>query len=202
MRYRSYLLDLDDTLFDRQAALRAWATAQRTLSDAEWQLLVELDGRGHRPREAFARDVQEQLGLAVDAARFGHVLVEHIAVEPGVREAVTALAAERRVAIVTNGGTAQRAKLAKLGLDVVVHAVFVSSEVGSTKPDSAIFERALRWTEQAAEDVLFVGDDPLIDLAPAASLGMATAWRARSTTWPGELAPPTQRIGALAELLA
>ena len=106
MRYRSYLLDLDDTLFDRQAALRAWAAAQRTLSDVEWQLLLELDGRGHRAREAFARDAYERLGLAVDAARFGHVLLEHIAAEPGVHEAVSALAGARRVAIVTNGGTA------------------------------------------------------------------------------------------------
>jgi FMN phosphatase YigB (HAD superfamily) len=202
MRYRAYLLDLDDTLFDRSAALRAWAAAQRVLSPAEWALLVEIDGRGHRPREAFARDAYVQLGLAVDPTRFGHVLVEHVIPEPGVREAVTALAAAARVAIVTNGGSAQRAKLARLGLDGVVHAVFVSSEVGSTKPEIAIFERALAWTEHAAPEVLFVGDDPLIDLAPAASLGLATAWRARSTTWPYELAPPTHRIGSLAELLA
>ena len=200
MGYRAILLDLDDTLFDRTAALRSWAAAQRELSPDEWQLLLEIDGRGHRPREAFAADARERLGLAVDAARFGHALVEHIAPEPGVAEAVAELAASRRVAVVTNGGTPQRAKLQKLGLDSIVHAVFVSSEVGIAKPSLAIFETALKWTENAAADVLFVGDDPLIDLAPASSLGMATAWRARSTTWPGELAPPTHQIGAIREV--
>ena len=201
MRYRAVLLDLDDTLFDRTAALRSWVAAQRELSPEEWALLLELDGRGHRPREAFAADARERLGLAVDAARFGHALVEHITPEPGVAEAVAQLAADRRVAIVTNGGTPQRAKLQKLGLESIVHAVFVSSEVGVAKPSIAMFETALRWTEHEASDVLFVGDDPLIDLAPASSLGMATAWRARSTTWPSELAPPTHRIGAIAEVV-
>lgn len=207
MAYRALLIDLDDTLFDRTAALRAWADSAaraalgRPLSAAEWQLLVELDGRGHRSREAFAADLRDQLGLAIDAPRFAHALVEHIAREPGVTETVAALAAAKRVGIVTNGGAAQREKLRALGLNGIVHAVFVSAEVGSTKPELGIFERALRWTEHGASEVLFVGDDPNIDLAPAASLGMATAWRVRGS-WPRELAPPTHRIEAIAELAA
>ncbi|MDQ3335279.1 MAG: HAD family hydrolase [Myxococcota bacterium] len=207
MAYRALLIDLDDTLFDRTAALRAWgdtsARAQlgRPLAAAEWELLVELDGRGHRSREAFAADARDRLGLSVDAPGFGHLLVEHIAREPGVLETVTQLAETKRIAIVTNGGAAQRAKLCALGLDGIVHAVFVSGELGSDKPALEIFERALRWTEHAAADVLFVGDDPVIDLAPAALLGMATAWRARGS-WPRELALPTHRIESITELAA
>jgi HAD superfamily hydrolase (TIGR01509 family) len=206
--YRALLLDLDNTLFDRTAAMRAWAdaTAQvelgRSLSDAEWQLLLEIDGRGHRAREEFAADARKRLGLAVDAARFGHVLLEHIVPEPGVAETLARLAETKRIAVVTNGGTAQRAKLARLGLDAIVHAVFVSGEVGSTKPALGIFDRAVKWTEQAPHHVLFVGDDPVIDLAPAASLGIATAWRARGQAWPSELAPPTHRIDSITELAA
>jgi FMN phosphatase YigB (HAD superfamily) len=205
--YRALLIDLDDTLFDRTAALRAWADVAaraelgRPLSAVEWQLLLELDGRGHRSRDQFAADARERLGLSVDAPRFGWTLVEYIAREPGVVETVAQLAQTKRIAIVTNGGASQRAKLGALGLDGLVHAVFVSGEVGSTKPALEIFERAMRWTEHAAADVLVVGDDPVIDLAPAASLGMATAWRARGN-WPGELAPPTHRIESITELAA
>ena len=200
--YRALLIDLDDTLFDRTAALRAWVCAElgRPLASDEWQRLVEIDGRGHRSREAFAVDLRAQLGITVDPARFGHLLADHVTREPGVLETVAALARTRRIAIVTNGGTAQRAKLAVLGLGTIAHAVFVSAEVGSMKPALDIFERALRWTECAAADVLFVGDDPLIDLAPAAQLGMATAWRVRDHAWPRELAPPTHRIQSIAEL--
>ena len=207
MPYRALLIDLDDTLFDRTAAFRAWAEVAaraelgRPLSGAEWALLLELDGRGHRPREELAAAARERLGLTIDAQRFGHTLVEHITREPGVVETITELARTRRVAVVTNGGTAQRAKLEAIGLSHVMHAVFVSSEVQITKPALGIFERALRWTEYEPHEVLFVGDDPIIDLAPAASLGMATAWRVRGV-WPRELAPPTHRIEAITELLA
>ena len=200
------MLDLDDTLFDRMAALRAWADAAaqgelgRPLSVAEWNLLVEIDGRGHRPREEFAADARERLGLSVDGSRFGHRLVEHLVPEPGVAETLAQLAATVRLAVVTNGGTAQRVKLARLGLDKIVHAVFVSGELGETKPALDIFERALRWAEHPAADVLFVGDDPIIDIAPAATLGMATAWRRRKATWPSELAGPTHFIDAITEL--
>lgn len=204
--YRALLLDLDDTLFDRTAAFRAWAEAcaraqlGRPLSEVEWRVLLDIDGRGHRSREEMARDARERLGLSIDAQRFGHALCEHVAREAGVAETVTQLARTHRVAIVTNGGSAQRAKLAALGLADVVETVFVSGEQGCAKPAIAIFERALRWTEHAAGDVVFVGDDPVIDLAPAASLGMATAWRRRDHAWPIELAAPTHHIDSIAEL--
>ena len=206
MAYRALLLDLDDTLFDRTAALRAWAEVAaraqlgRPLTIAEWYVLVEIDGRGHRARDEFAADARARLGLSIDPTQFGHVLVEHITPEPDARETIERLMGTFRVAVVTNGGTAQRAKLAALGINP--HAVFVSGEVGVTKPALGIFERALRWTEHAAGDVLFVGDEPVIDLAPAASLGMHTCWRARDNSWPSELAAPTHRIEAVAQLEA
>jgi putative hydrolase of the HAD superfamily len=206
--YRALLLDLDDTLFDRTAALRAWAEAVaiaqlgRSLSEREWRVLVEIDGRGHRSREDLAMDARERLGLSIDAQRFAHALVEHVAREAGVVETVAALAETTRIGIVTNGGSAQREKLRTIGLEKIVHAVFVSGELGMAKPALAIFDRALRWTEHAPAEVLFVGDDPVIDLAPAASLGMATAWRRRDHAWPTELAAPTYRIDSIAELRA
>jgi putative hydrolase of the HAD superfamily len=204
MGYRALLLDLDNTLFDRTAALRAWAEVAvqtqlgRPLSVTEWYVLCEIDGRGHRPREEFAADARARLNLEIDPIRFGHGLVEHITIEPGAAETISALAKKLRIAVVTNGGTAQRAKLEALG--IVPHGVFVSSEVGITKPALGIFERALRWTESPASEVLFVGDDPVIDLAPAACLGMHTAWRPRGQEWPTELAPPTYCIEAITEL--
>ena len=194
MAYRALLLDLDDTLFDRTAALRAWASQ---LSEDEFRVLQEIDGRGHRSRELFAADAKARLGLSIDPVRFGHELLPHIVPEPGVAETLAKLGQTHRIAIVTNGGTAQRAKLAALKIEA--HAVFVSGELGITKPALGIFERALKWTEHAPADVLFVGDDPVIDLAPAASLGMPTAWRVRGA-WPRELAPPTHRITSIAEL--
>ena len=197
---RALLLDLDDTLFDRGAAFSSWLASRlgRAPSAQELDAWIDLDQRGHRPRAELAADAA-LLGVAIDPERFPYELAEHVQPEPGAREALERLAARMRIAVVTNGGPAQRDKLARLGLADVVHAVFVSSELHSAKPASAIFEHALDWTEVAPHHVLFVGDDPIIDLAPAAAHGMVTAWRVRGD-WPRWLAPPAYQIHSVAAL--
>jgi putative hydrolase of the HAD superfamily len=202
--FRGLLLDLDDTLFDRGAAFRAWADdlAQdqlgRTLDPSELETLIAIDRRGHYPRAQFAAEALE-LGLRIDPAAFPFQLADYVVPEPAVRDTLETLGQTRRIALVTNGGDAQRIKLAKIGLEQIVQAVFVSSELGIAKPDPRIFERALTWTELPARDVMFIGDNPVTDLAPAAALGMRTGWRARSE-WPDELPPPTFRIDNFGDL--
>jgi len=203
--FRAVFLDLDDTLFDRDAALRRWAASMLPALDADDEAwLAACDGRGHRARLAFATDVVTRFGLPllpeVLASAFSLQLAAHVEREAGVRELIARLAIQTRVAIVSNGsGAAQRMKLRRLGLDQLVHAVFISGELGCEKPAPEIFQHALRWAGQPASQCLFVGDDPVLDIQPAAALGLTTAWRAR-TAWPAELAPPTHQLGSLAAL--
>jgi HAD superfamily hydrolase (TIGR01509 family) len=199
---RALLLDLDDTLFDRGAAIQAWARARlrRDLEACEWREWLAIDQRGRRPRCEFAADAA-RFGLTVDPERFPFELAEHVAPEPGARDAIARLAARLPVAVVTNGGAAQRAKLDRIGLADVVHAVFVSGELGTAKPEPAMFERALQWAGEPPDRVLFVGDNPLVDLVPAAALGMGTAWRPRGgEVWPCWLAAPDHVIDQVADL--
>ena len=59
-----------------------------------------------------------------------------------------------RVAVVTNGGAgAARRSCAAPGLADLVHAVFVSGEVGVAKPAPAMFDAAVRWAEVRAARV-------------------------------------------------
>jgi HAD superfamily hydrolase (TIGR01549 family) len=200
--------DLDDTLFDRGAAFERYAREYLQEDDPdELRWLAEADARGRRSRLEFARDVLARRWTMSDrepeqyAAAFLTSLVDCIEPEPGVRDAVAALARSRRVAIVTNGGAlTQREKLRRLGLADIVRAVFVSEEVGAAKPERVIFERALAWSEHPASACLFVGDDPWRDIAPAAALGMATAWRSRGEVWPPGLPPPRFAIASIAEV--
>ncbi|HEY6035708.1 MAG TPA: HAD family hydrolase [Kofleriaceae bacterium] len=202
---RALLFDLDDTLFDRTAALRRWAVSQLGEVDGEaFAWIEELDLRGRRPRLHFAAGMVERFGLqrtvAGLAAAFPSELAARVEPEPGVRPAIERLAAQARIAVVTNGGAAQRDKLARAGLAHVIRDVFVSSELGVAKPAPAIFEQALAWTGVAASECVFVGDDPTNDLAPAAALGMATAWLPRAP-WPAELAlSPTYTIASIGAL--
>ena len=203
--FRAVFLDLDDTLFDRTAAVRRWAASMLPeLDEADERWLLESDARGRRSRLDFATDLVARFELPtradVLASAFPLQLASHVEREAGVREQIARLAIQTRVAIVTNGsGAAQRMKLRRLGLDQLVHAVFISGELGIAKPDPEIFQRALRWSGQAAADCVFVGDDPVNDIAPAAALGFATAWRERDA-WPSELATPTHRLASIAAL--
>ncbi|MDB4957351.1 MAG: HAD-superfamily hydrolase, subfamily variant 1 [Myxococcales bacterium] len=201
--FRVLMFDLDDTLFDRGAAFERWARERLGTLDTEtvaW--LQELDDRGRRPRRELADGIAARLGVTVDPDGFSLELARFVEPEPGAYDSVKRLAAKRRVAVVSNGhGPAQRAKLVATGLADVVHAVFISGELGFAKPDARIFERALQWSEHAPSECLFIGDDPVNDLAPAMAFGMGTAWRERGT-WPAELAAPQFTIHSLADLEA
>jgi putative hydrolase of the HAD superfamily len=182
--FRAMFFDLDDTLFDRTAALVRWATAQVGSIDADalaW--VIELDDRGRRPRLLFAAGMIERFGISRTvtelASAFPGELATHVEPEAGVRATLARLAVHHSVAIVTNGGAAQRDKLSRAGLADVVPTVFVSGELGIAKPAPGIFEAALAWSNVSAAECLFVGDDPINDIAPAAALGMATAWLPR-----------------------
>ena len=203
MLYRVIFFDLDDTLFDRAAALGRWVAAHLGSLDADalaW--LVELDDRGRRPRLHFAAGVIDRFGLHRTvcelASAFPSELAHHVEPEAGVRETIERLALDRRVAVITNGGASQRDKLQRAGLADVVEQVFVSGELGIAKPAPGIFERALSWSQAAPGECLFVGDDPVNDIAPAAALGMATAWLPRGP-WVGSTPPPLT-IHSIAEL--
>jgi FMN phosphatase YigB (HAD superfamily) len=201
--FRVLMFDLDDTLFDRGAAFGRWALARLgKLDEDTLHWLYWLDDRGRRPRREVTDGIYSRLGVTIDAERFPLDLSTFVEREAGVYELVKQLAARRRVAIVSNGnGVAQRAKLEATGLTDVVHAVFISGELGIAKPSPKIFERALLWSEHEAHDCLFIGDDPMNDLAPAMALGIATAWRVRDE-WPVELAAPKYTLRSFADLEA
>lgn len=202
------LLDLDDTLYDRDRALVAWAQrcarAQvgHELSREALAALRRIDHGGHRDRRAFAADARA-LGLTVDPEQFPFAIAGELTVDPTTVATLTRLADRYRLAIVTNGGPAQRIKLAALGLADLRCAIIVSGELGVAKPDRAIFDAALRACDAASHEAVFVGDHPYIDIAAAAALGMATAWRihhGRTPPWPRELAAPRWTIAAIDEL--
>jgi putative hydrolase of the HAD superfamily len=84
------------------------------------------------------------------------------------------LAARYRLAIVTNENC--RTQMVKIqGLDPrgeIFSKIITSEEVGVAKPNSQIFEHALRITGANAKDVVFVGDDIKNDMEPATQWGM------------------------------
>jgi putative hydrolase of the HAD superfamily len=209
--FRGVLFDLDDTLFDRRAALERWARSRLGADATEIAALVALDDEARLPRTAFAAEVLARFDL--DGSReqlaesFPDQLACHVEPEPGIPDLLDALARTRRIAIVSNGGAkSQREKLRRADPGGAVTAVFISGEQGASKPDSTLFERALAWAELPAHECIFVGNDPELDLAPAMRLGLATCWRDRGRLrWPAGCAAPdfvARSVVELREVLA
>src|SRR5262249_52082133 len=99
---------------------------------------------------------------------------------PGVREVLDALVAEPTVslALVTNGlSEIQRTRIGRLGLGRYFQAIAISSELGTAKPASAIFEIALAGLGAPAKhSVLMVGDSLSSDIQGGRNAGIATCW--------------------------
>jgi FMN phosphatase YigB (HAD superfamily) len=94
----------------------------------------------------------------------------------------------------------------RTGLDRVLHAWTSSQEAQSCKPHGAIFDYSMEKAGVSAEQVFFVGDSPVHDIAGARRAGMQTVLIRESGqeapgTRDGEHGDPHYVIEKLAELL-
>jgi len=81
--------------------------------------------------------------------------------------------------------------------------VLVSDTVGWRKPRPDIFQRALAEMGVSAEECLFVGDRPDIDVAGAKGIGMAAAWlNPARAPLPDGLPAPDLDLAGLSDLRA
>ena len=93
------------------------------------------------------------------------------------------------------------ADLAKIGLAHFFERTVAARHVGALKPDPAIFHKVIEGTDLQAADVVYVGDDPHLDVEGARGAGMQAIWIDRQgVEWPGEIAPPAHTIRSLTEL--
>jgi HAD superfamily hydrolase (TIGR01509 family) len=190
-RTRGVLIDLDNTLVDREGALRGWLRARGLGRRGDLEHGLGL--------ESIARElVEDNRELGPDAvalaARIRAQLPQHIAPESAVLAALDRLAAAGlRLALVTNGGgRTQRAKLAAAGIETGRFAcVLISGELGVAKPDPRIFARAARALELEAGELIMIGDSPSHDIDGAARAGLASCWIARGRRYPRGQVPPS-----------
>jgi putative hydrolase of the HAD superfamily len=199
--FGALLLDLDDTLYDRDAAFGRWARARVGIGDDKHLLhwLRVVDDRGREARTVLASAITARLGVDTDPEQFHFELAQYVEPEAGAREAIERLARTRRVAIVAGSGDAQREKLRAAGLEGAAHAVFVPGELGVAKSEA--YARARRWSEVPAGGCLVIGDDPKTDIETAEALGTESAWRVRGT-WPAGRPLPRHRLRSISELEA
>lgn len=81
-----------------------------------------------------------------------------------------ALARQFTLGALTNGN----ADIRSLGLSLYFDFAFSAEDVGAAKPAPELFEAALRHTRSQPSEMIYVGDDPVLDIDPANAVGLHT----------------------------
>ncbi|MFG2809399.1 HAD family hydrolase [Streptomyces massasporeus] len=195
------LLDLDNTLVDRDAAFRAAVAdflAERALPEDDIAWLMTVDASGYTPRAEVARAVHARYGARAPGRAVRDLLdrgaADRVVLSGPVRGALArALTAGWTLVIVTNGRTAQQeAKIRTTGLDALVHGWVVSEAVGHKKPAPEIFHAAAAGVGADFDGAWVIGDSPHADIAGAAGIGARSVWVSAGRPWTEAAHPPTR----------
>lgn len=222
-RYDVVLFDADNTLFDfdraeghaLRQALAAFSipcppeteARYRAINSALWAMLDR--GEATQPWlvvERFAR-LTRALGVEADPAALNRAYLEKLGEQafllPGAEAVCRALGAECTLAILTNGvASAQRGRFDRSPLAGIIPHLFISQEVGASKPSPDFFRPVLAALGVSdPRRALMVGDNLITDIGGAAAMGLDTAWyNPRRLPLTGRTVP-TWQLDRLEELL-
>jgi 2-haloalkanoic acid dehalogenase type II len=114
-----------------------------------------------------------------------------------VRTGLHRLRARYALATLSNGN----ADLGRIGLSDFFSVSLNARSVGAAKPDPRCFERLVADLRLEPQEVIYVGDDPLLDVEAARAAGLATAWMNRtSQIWPATVRPADIDVSDCVEL--
>ncbi|MGW3286568.1 HAD family hydrolase [Streptomyces sp. NPDC001002] len=195
------MIDLDNTLVDRDAAFRSAAEAfltEHALPTADLAWLTTLDASGYAPRDEVARAMIERydgnggygeygtegLAAAVLALLDGGA-AERVTLSDATRDALReAVSAGWTCVIVSNGRVAQQeTKIRRTGLDRLVHSWVISEAVGRKKPAPEIFHAAADIVGASLNGAWMIGDSAHADVLGASGVGVPSVWVSGGRSW-------------------
>ncbi len=167
----------DDIQSLRDAVLAAHPDYSFRLTDlrrAILQRLVQRQPEHHRQ----AQDIVETAMQVFLKAR------NHVTLYSGAEEALRALSQAYALCTLTNGN----ADVGQLPIGGFFQLTLSAEDVGAPKPKPDLFLAALAHFQCQPAEMVYVGDDPILDVAAASSLGIHTVWK---TTVEAKLAADT-----------
>ena len=220
---RAICFDLDNTLWDVWPVIMRAEKAMydflaerypRTVANVTVEALREARSEVAEEHPQMAHDFTflRQQALRNLAATHGYpdVLVDEafqvfidarndVALYDEVIPALTRLKHRYRLFTASNGN----ADLAKIGIAHLFERSIAAREVGALKPDPVVFHKVIEGTDLDVSEVLYVGDDPVMDVVGSRGAGMHPVWMNRDgASWPEELPPARFAITSLTELVA
>ncbi|MCZ6501564.1 MAG: HAD-IA family hydrolase [Gammaproteobacteria bacterium] len=193
---RVIAFDLDDTLWavkpviiNAEKRLNDWLKQEipqlnydvSSMRELRHELLEEDPNLGNRITEFRRRLIERAMLLSqVDqATELSHqamdvFLIARNEVEffEGAIETISMLANQFILGALSNGN----ADIRRLGLDGYFSFAFSAEEVGAPKPANDLFRRALAHTRTKPGQMIYVGDNPVLDIDAAIRAGLHTVW--------------------------
>ncbi|WP_026691347.1 HAD family hydrolase [Alteribacter aurantiacus] len=188
------LFDLDDTLLDRNKAVdnlflivleTCYENVEHLVKKEMLATFKRYDKRsyGYRDKtevlEAFFDKfpTKHRLPKQEIQAFWNHHFPQCFTVSQETINLVHTLKEKVKIGVITNGTTQrQKAKIRNTNLYHYFDHVFISEEVGFSKPDNRIFESVLNELHMQPEEVLFIGDDIEKDIAGCQNAGIRGIW--------------------------
>jgi FMN hydrolase / 5-amino-6-(5-phospho-D-ribitylamino)uracil phosphatase len=141
----------------------------------------------------YAEEVAERAFRVFFAAR--NELQPYADVQPALER----LRARYALASLSNGN----ADLELIGLAPLFSVSLNARQIGAAKPHPRCFQQLARDLRLHPRSILYVGDDPLLDVQAARAAGLRTAWMNRGLApWPAGVAPADLAVADCAQLAA
>ncbi|WP_394427843.1 HAD family hydrolase [Streptomyces sp. SGAir0957] len=204
------LLDLDNTLVDRDAAFRtavAAFLAEHGLPDTDLTWVMTKDAGGYAARDDVATAMSDRYRSRVPAETIqtllDHGAADRVALTNSTRTALMRARTEGWTSvIVTNGRTSQQEdKIRHAGLDQLVHGWVISEAVGHKKPEPEIFHAAANTVGMPLAGACVIGDSPHADIAGADALGLRSVWVSNGQPWKRSSFRPTHAVQNVASAI-
>ena len=200
------VFDLDNTLYDRDANVRAWL---EMIFSHQPELALEgaaFDDSGFIPRAEFYDWVLQRVDWAETAKdvklRFQTDVLRSVGPDPRVTRLIRSLADRFVLGVLTNGEIDyQLAKFRRLEMEDCFHPsrVIATDAIGVHKPEPGAFEAIRAAVGLPPERILFVGDNPVNDIEGASAVQMRTCW-IQLRPHHGCLVAPDLRVSSILEL--
>ena len=231
-RLRAIFFDIDGTLFStsafaaraRTASIEAMIAAglqvdRETLLEELEEVIREFSSNYEHhfdklllrlPRRA-TKSLNSDLVVAAGIVAYHQTKFRHLEPFEDVFEVTRRLArTDLILGIITEGlGIKQAEKLVRLKVTPFLspQAIFISHRMGISKPNPKLYQRACGDLNLRPSECMYVGDNPLLDIDPAKSIGMVTVQVSREDSFEklrGETTPDhvIQNFWDLAEILS
>jgi putative hydrolase of the HAD superfamily len=220
---RAIAFDLDDTLWDIEPVM---ARAERRLLDwlrencpriperftPEDMRVARMQRAQEEPERAHdfgylrktcmmqhARACGYSDDVALQAFEVFYAARNECDVFDDVRPALAQLKSRFVLGTLSNGN----ADLGRIGLAHFFSVSLNAVQVGVPKPHPRAFARLAEVLNVEPQELLYVGDDPALDVVGARAAGLRTAWmNRRRTMWPDDLRAADVMVRDCAELIA